>query len=128
MKVSYACWLGISKCSFLSVIRRNCCFRGWKKSHRPGILRKECLHGIYILWCLTAVGETAVKRWSSENVKKKKSVWRRCIYWKYVSWSRLQNSNEDVLLSTDHVVLLANGCPRLNIYGDPPSLFREQVA
>ena len=26
---------------FLSVIRRNCCFQGWKKSHRHGILRKE---------------------------------------------------------------------------------------
>ena len=39
-----------------------------------------------------------------------------------------QNSNEDVVLNTDHVVLLANGFPRLNICVRPPSLFREQVA
>ena len=39
-----------------------------------------------------------------------------------------RNSNEDVVLNTDHVVLLANGFPRLNIYLRPPSLFREQVA
>ena len=39
-----------------------------------------------------------------------------------------RNSNEDVVLSTDHVVLLANGFPRLIIYVRPPSLFQEQVA
>ena len=39
-----------------------------------------------------------------------------------------RNSNEDVVLSTDLVVLLANGFPRLNIYLCPLSLFREQVA
>ena len=39
-----------------------------------------------------------------------------------------RNSNGDVVLSTDHVVLLANGFPRLNILVRPPSLFREQVA
>ena len=39
-----------------------------------------------------------------------------------------RNSNEDVDLSTDHVVLLANGFPRQDIYMRQPSLFREQVA
>ena len=39
-----------------------------------------------------------------------------------------RNSNEDVGLCTDHVVLLAIGFPRLNIYLRPPSLLREQVA
>ena len=39
-----------------------------------------------------------------------------------------RNSNEDVVLSTDHVVLLSNGFPKLNVYVRPPSLFREQVA
>ena len=34
----------------------------------------------------------------------------------------------DVVLSTDHVVLLANGFPRLVVYVRPPSLFREQEA
>ena len=36
------------------------------------------------------------------------------------------NSNEDVVLSTDHVILLANGFSGLNIYVRPPSLFRER--
>ena len=31
------------------MIRHNCCFRGWKKSHRQGILRKEMFAGLYIL-------------------------------------------------------------------------------
>ena len=39
-----------------------------------------------------------------------------------------RNSNENVVLNTDHVVLLANGFPRLIVYVRPPSLFREQVA
>ena len=39
-----------------------------------------------------------------------------------------RNSDEDVVLNTDHVVLLANGFLRLNICVRPPSLFREQVA
>ena len=39
-----------------------------------------------------------------------------------------RNSNEDVILSTDHVVLLVKGFLRLNTYVRPPSLFREQVA
>ena len=39
-----------------------------------------------------------------------------------------RNSNEDVVLNTDHVVLLANDFPRLVFYVRPPYLFREQVA
>ena len=39
-----------------------------------------------------------------------------------------RNSNEDVVSSSDHVVLLANGFPRLIVYVHPLSLFREQVA
>ena len=34
----------------------------------------------------------------------------------------------DVVLGTNHVVLLANRFPRLIVYVRPPSLFREQVA
>ena len=44
------------------------------------------------------------------------------------SKSARRNSNDDAVLSSDHVVLLANGFPRLNIYLRPPSLLREQVA
>ena len=39
-----------------------------------------------------------------------------------------RNSNEDVVLNTDHLVFQPNGFPRLNICVRPPSLFREQVA
>ena len=34
----------------------------------------------------------------------------------------------DVVLGTNHMVLLANGFPRLSVYVCSPSLFREQVA
>ena len=34
----------------------------------------------------------------------------------------------DVVLGTNHVVLLSNGFPKLIVYVRPPSLFREQVA
>ena len=36
-----------------------------------------------------------------------------------------RNSNEGIVLNTDHVVLLANSFPRLIVH--PPSLFRQQV-
>ena len=101
--VSYACWLRVSKCSFLSVVRRNCCFRGWKKSHRQGILRKGmfawpiyfvAFDGSWRIWESDRIlsGSHIEENVSpaSENVKKRKSVWRRSIYRKYVSWSRLQ--------------------------------------
>ena len=39
-----------------------------------------------------------------------------------------RNSNADVVLSTDHVVLLANEFPSHIVYAHPPSLFRKQVA
>ena len=34
----------------------------------------------------------------------------------------------EVVLGTNHVVLLANGFPRLIVYMHPPYLFLEQVA
>ena len=64
---------------------------------------REWLRDIYILWRYTAVSwnervivfslEVTLERvcWLSKwNVKKRKSVGRRSIYRKYVSWSRLQ--------------------------------------
>ena len=39
-----------------------------------------------------------------------------------------RNRSADVVLGTNHVVLLANGFLRLIVYVRPPSLFREQVA
>ena len=69
----------------------------------------------------------------SENVKKRKSVRRRSIYREFLSWSRLQKRGtklklRDVVLGTNHVVLLANGFPRLIVYVRPPPFFREHVA
>ena len=102
-KVSYACWLRIFNCSFLSVIRRNCCFRGWKKSHRQGILKKGmfawpihfvAFDGCWWIWESYSIlsgshtGESVLAL--QVKMKKRKSVWRRSIYTKYVSWSRLQ--------------------------------------
>ena len=50
--------------------------------------------------------------------KKRKSVWRRRIYRKYVSWKWFQTQDEIYARTqfyAGHVVLLANGFPRLNM-------------
>ena len=100
-KVPYACWLRIFKCSFLSAQllfsrlenvlptryteERNVCiayiFCGvWR-------LLENMREWEYFLWkshwreCVSP---------ASENVEKRKSVWKRSINRKYVSWSRLQ--------------------------------------
>ena len=144
--MSYACWLRISKCLFLSVVRRNCCFRGWKKSHRQGILRKGmfawpihfvAFDGCWWIWESDSIlsgshtGESVlalqVKMWKRERVFEDE-VFIENMCHEVGSKKRGRNSNEDVVLSTEHVVLLTNGFPRLNIYLRPPSLFREQVA
>ena len=144
--MSYACWLRIFKCSFLSVIRRNCCFRGCKKSHRKGILRKGmfawpihfvAFDGCWWIWESDSIlsgshtGESVlalqVKMWKRERVFEDE-VFIENTYLGIGSKNAGRNSNEDVVLNTDHVVLLANGFPRLNICVRPPSLFREQVA
>ena len=140
--MSYACWLCISKCLFLSVVRRNCCFWDWKKSHRQGILRKGMfawhIHFVafdscWWIWESDSIlsGREYVSP-ASENLNRERVfedevfIVNTCpgVGSKHVG----RNSNEDVVLSTGHVVLLANGFPRLNIYVSPPSLFREQVA
>ena len=106
---------------------------------------RGCLHGIYILWRLTAVGEYVsdsilsgshtgesvlalqVKIWKREWVfEDEVFIENTCLG--VGSKNAGRNSNEDVVLSTDHVVLLANGFPRLIVYVRLPSLFREQVA
>ena len=38
-----------------------------------------------------------------------------------------RNSNDDLVLNTYHVVLRANGFPKLIVYVHPQSLFRKQV-
>ena len=144
-KVSYACWLRISKCSFLSVVRCNCCFRGWKKSHRQGIPRKEmfagpihfvAFDGCWWIWESDSIlsGSHTGKSVLALQVK----LWKRGVFEDEVfientclgvgSKNTGRNSNDDVVLNTDHEVLLANGFPRLMVYVRPPSLFREQVA
>ena len=77
-------------------------------------------------------------------VKENKGVWRRRIYRKYAScrWLRTRDSNlrADVVKTTSarkcHVVLLANGCPRLNMWesaifvrtsGIPPKIIHRSV-
>ena len=143
--VSYACWLRISKCSFLSVVKANCCFRGWKKSHRQGILRKGmfawpihfvAFDGRWWIWERDSIpsgshtGESVlalqVKMWKRERVFENEVFIENTCH-EIGSKNAGRNSNMDVVLSTDHVVLLANGFPRLIIYVRPPSLLWEQV-
>ena len=145
-KVSYACWLSISKCSFLSVIRCNCCFRSWKKSHRQGILRKRMFAWLIyfvafdVCWWIwesdsihfgSHIGESVlalqVKMWKKERVFEDEVFIENTCH-EIGSQNTGRNSNENVVLNTDHMVLLANGFPRLNICVRLPSLFREQVA
>ena len=146
MKVSYSWWLRISRCSFLSVVRRNCCFRGWKKSYRQSILRKVMFAWLVhfvafdVCWWIresdsilsgSHTGESVlalqVKMWKRERVfEDEVFIENTCLG--NGSKNAGRNSNENVVLSSDHVVLLANVFPRLNIYLRPPSLFREQVA
>ena len=145
-KVSYACWLSIFKCLFLSVVRRNCCFRGWKKSHRQGILRKEmfawhmpfvAFDGCWWIWGSDSIlsgshtGESVlplqVKMWKRGRMfEDEVFIENTCLV--VGSKHAGRNLNKDVVLSTDHVVLLANGFTRLNIYERPLSLLRGQAA
>ena len=136
----------LTTCSFLSVVRRNCRFRGWKKSHKQGILRKGmfarpihfvAFDGCWWIWQSDSIlsgshtGESVlalqVKMWKREReFEDEVFIENTCLRVgsKNAGW----NSNKDEVLNTDHVVLLANGFPRLNICVRPPSLSREQVA
>ena len=85
------------------MVRRNYCFRGWKKSHRQGILRKGLfawlIHFVAfdVCWwiresdCILS-GSHPGERVLALQVKmwKRESVGRRSIYRKYTSWSWLQ--------------------------------------
>ena len=145
-EVSYACWLRISKCSFLPVVRRNCCFRGWKKSHRQGIPRK----GMFAWHIHFVAFDGCGKIWESDSIPSGSHTGESVLALQVKMWKRERvfedevfientclgvgsknagrNSNVDVVLNTGHVVLLANSFPKLNICVRPPSLFREQVA
>ena len=106
---------------------------------------KEWLHGLYILWRLTVVGEykrvivfsleVTLERvcwpykWKCEQEKVLEDevfIENTCLEVGFKNAGR--NSNEDVVLNIDHVVLLVSDFPRLNICVRPPSFFREQVA
>ena len=144
--MSYSCWLRISKCSFLSVVRRNCCFQGWKKSHGQSILRKGMfawlLHFVAfdVCWWIRESDSILFGSHTGESVLALQvKMWKRGRVFEdgvFIENTCLgigsknagRNSDEDVVLNTDYVVLLANGFPRLNICVRPPSLFREQVA
>ena len=125
--MSYSCWLRISKCSFLSVVQRNCCFRGRKKSDRQGIQRKVmfalpihfvAFDGGWWIWesdsilsgCHTGESVLAlqVKMWKRERVFEDE-VFMENTCFGIGSKKHGTNSNKDVVLSTDPVVLLANG-------------------
>ena len=145
-KVSYACWLRVSKCLFLSVIRRNRCFWDWKKSHRQGILRK----GIFAWHIHFVAFDRCWWIWESDSILSGSHTGESVLALQVKMWKRGRvfedevfventchgvgsknagrNSNKDLVLNTDHVDLLDNGFPRLIVYARPPSLFREQVA
>ena len=131
--MSNACWQRISKCSFLSVVRRNCYFRGWKKSHRQNAMRKRVfawlIHFVafdscWWIWesdCILSgshTGESVLalqeKMWKRERVFYDEVFIENTCH-EIGSKNAGQNSNKDVVLNMDHVVLLANVFPRLII-------------
>ena len=140
--MSYACFR-IFKYSFLSVVRHNW---GLKKSHRQGILRK----GMFAWPIHFMAFDSCWWIWESDNILSGSHTGERVLALQVEMWKRERvfedkvfientclgvgsknagrNSNEDVVLNTDHVVLLANGFPRLIVYVYPPSLFQEQMA
>ena len=77
------------------MVRHSWYFRGWKKSHRQGILRKEMFAWLIHFVAFDVCWWIRESHWrecispASENVKKRRSVWRRNIYRKYVSWKWL---------------------------------------
>ena len=91
-------------CLFLSVVWRNFCFRGWKKSHQQSITRKRMfacsIHfcGGILLWVEMREWECSLwkSHWRecvgpvSENVKRERVLEDERIYSKFLSWSRFQ--------------------------------------
>ena len=93
----------------------------WKKSLSRCILKKWMsaipIHVVTIWRLLSHTGGSVLplrRKW----VKERKSVWRRHIYRRYESWKWLQTQDK-IYKQTEfyagHVVLLANGFPRLNM-------------
>ena len=74
--------------------------RDWKKSHSQSVLKKwmsaRLIHFLASYFC-SWIGVS----WWRERVSAvmeigKKSVWRRRIYRKYVSWNRLQKKQDEI--------------------------------
>ena len=137
--MSYSCWLWISKCSFLSVFRHNCCFRGWKKSHRQSILWKGmfawlinfvAFDGCWWIWKSASI-PSGSHTGDSELALQVKMCKRGTVFEDEVfientclgvgSKNAGRNSNEDVVLNTDHVLLFRDwifACVRHLCYGN----------
>ena len=133
-------------CFFLSVFWRNFCFFMKLKKISPKRCNKPenvCLAYTF-LWRLTAVSwneivfslEVTLKRvcWSFKGkCEKVRDCWKISVFIENTchgvgSKNAGRNWSADIVLGTDHLVLLANGFPRLIVYVRPPSLFWEQVA
>ena len=142
IKVSYACWLRISKCSFLSVVRRSCCFGRWTRYTEE---RNVCMACAFC-----GVWRLLVNMRESDGILSRSHTWESVLALQVKQWKRESVLEDEVFientclgggskkkrgtkfkwgrsLNTDHVVLLANGFPRNIVYVRPPSLFREQV-
>ena len=113
------------------MVRNNCSFWGWKKSHRQGILRKGKFARLIYFVAFDVCWWIRESHWRecvspSIEIVKKEKVFEDEVFIKNTclgigSENAGQHSNEDVVLSSYPVVLLANGFPRLNIYLRPPS-------
>ena len=104
------------KCLFLFVVRNSRFLRDWKKSHSQSILKKwmsaRLIHflAFYFCWWMRRVSPWRERvSVAMEIGKKRKSVWRRRIYRKYVSRNRLQKMPDEIY--ADVVLSRSRGSP-----------------
>ena len=103
-------WITYLKCLFLFVVRNSQFLRDWKKSHSQCILKKwmsaRLIHFFFFFfafhscWWIRRMSHwretVSALQWKLGKKKRKKSVWRRRIYRKYVSWNRLQKMQDEI--------------------------------
>ena len=104
------------KCLFLFVVRNSRFLRDWKKSQSQSILKKWMSARLILFFAFhSRWGIRRMSHWrecvsaAMEIGQKRKSVWRRRIYRKYVSWNRLQKTRVEIY--ADVVLRRSRGSP-----------------
>ena len=98
------------------MVRNSRFLRGWKKSHSQCKLKKwmsaRLIHffAFHFCWWIRRMSHWRESASATMEIgKKRKGVGRRCIYRKYVSWNRLQKTQEEIY--ADVVLSRSRGSP-----------------